>query len=64
MYSNEFKTKEKQKLTKNRKLTATYMLSEEPCFILFKCSEQITVQNTINFSVNFFLLMNYLKQDK
>ena len=43
------------------------MLSEEPPFILFKYSEQITVQTTINFNVNFFLLffllMNYLKQD-
>ena len=40
------------------------MLSEEPPYILFKYSEQISVQNTINFNVNFFLLMNYLKQDK
>ena len=43
------------------------MLSEEPPFISFKYSEQIRVQNTINFNVNFFLLiiiMNYLKQDK
>ena len=40
------------------------MLSEEPPFIFFKYSEQITVQTTINFNVNFFLLMNYSKQDK
>ena len=38
------------------------MLSEEPSFILFKYSEQITVQTTINFNVNFFLLMNYLNK--
>jgi len=40
------------------------MLSNEPPFILFKYSEQVTAQTTINFNVNFFLLMNYLKQDK
>ena len=40
------------------------MLSEEPPFMFCKYSEQITVQTTINFNVNFFLLMNYLKQDK
>ena len=38
------------------------MLSEEPPFIFFKYSEQITVQTTINFNVNFFLLMNYLNK--
>ena len=64
MCSDEFKTKEKKINQKNEKLTATYMLSEEPPFILFKYSEQITAQTTINFNVHFFLLVSYLKQDK